>query len=111
MDDFSNLVDSHCHLDLLEDPLTAISESRLAGVGHMITVGIDLESSKKAVEAAITQDGVYAAIGIHPNDSSGVSDSHLDELAGLAASREGGHGRGGQAGYHQDSDGNSGGHG
>ncbi len=35
----------------------------------MITVGIDLKSSQKAVELAESFSGVFAAVGIHPHDA------------------------------------------
>lgn len=88
MPDLANLVDSHCHLDLLEDPTAALSEAEEAGVSHMITVGIDLKSSRLAVEAANTDDRVYAAVGIHPNESAEIRQADMDELARLAASSE-----------------------
>ncbi|MBI5870479.1 MAG: TatD family hydrolase [Actinobacteria bacterium] len=88
MSESSNLVDSHCHLDLLKDPTTALSEAKQAGVSHMVTVGIDLSSSGMAVEAATSDDRVYAAVGIHPNASAKISDSDMDELARLAGASD-----------------------
>lgn len=65
-----HLVDTHCHLDMkpyktdLEDVLSRAVE---AGVTKIITIGIDLASSRKAVELAAEYREVYAAIGIHPH--------------------------------------------
>ncbi|MHB9112469.1 MAG: TatD family hydrolase [Thermoleophilia bacterium] len=83
-----NLVDSHCHLDLLKEPAAALSEAKQAGVSHLITVGIDLQSSRMAVKAATADDQVYAAVGIHPNDSAEISEADMDELARLAGSSD-----------------------
>lgn len=88
MTDISELVDSHCHLDLLKDPAAALSQASQAGVSHMITVGIDLESSRMGVETAVADSRVYAAVGIHPNDSAEVSESDMDELARYAATSD-----------------------
>lgn len=88
MSGFTNLVDSHCHLDLLKDPASALSEAKLAGISRMVAVGIDLRSSGMAVEAAASDESVYAAVGIHPNDSAGISDSDMDELARLAGTSD-----------------------
>ena len=65
--------DSHCHLHLCEEnsELREILErARRAGVTEMLTVGIDLASSRRALELA-EHDGVRAAVGVHPNSSTG----------------------------------------
>ncbi len=64
------VVDSHAHLNFdeykneLED---VIRRSFDAGV-QIITVGSNYESSKKALEIAENQDGIWAVIGCHPDD-------------------------------------------
>lgn len=35
----------------------------------MVTVGIDVESSVKAVELARNHEGVFASVGVHPNET------------------------------------------
>ena len=47
-----SLVDSHCHLEMIADTATAVAEARAAGVAQMITIGIDLASSRQAIELA-----------------------------------------------------------
>lgn len=44
-----------------------IEEAELSGVSRMITIGIDLASSDKAIALADQYSSVYAAIGIHPH--------------------------------------------
>ena len=81
------LVDTHCHLDMIDDGLHAglIMERALAaGVSAVITIGIDLASSKKAVTFSRNHDGVYAAVGIHPHHAGDLTDHALAELANLA---------------------------
>lgn len=77
--------DSHCHLHLCEEgPGAAVSEARSAGVQEMLTVGIDVATSKLAADLA-SQEGVYAAVGVHPNDCAGFSRDDavaLEKLAG-----------------------------
>lgn len=63
--------DSHCHLHICEldaslDELLA--NARSAGVDDILTAGIDVESSMRSVELA-ERDGVYAAVGLHPNSA------------------------------------------
>ena len=63
--------DSHCHLHLCaeEEPVgNVIDRARIAGVVEMLTVGIDLGSSRAAREIA-SATGVYASVGIHPNSA------------------------------------------
>ena len=80
----STLVDSHAHLDAkpyqtdLGDVLTRAREN---GVGHILTVGCDLESSRASVDLAIRYPNVYASVGIHPHDAGMVNDQVMAELA------------------------------
>lgn len=62
--------DSHCHVHLCDTGTTSeiIDRARAAGVTRLLTVGIDLGSSRTAVELA-AQDGVFASVGIHPNSA------------------------------------------
>ncbi len=79
--------DTHAHLDLLEGPAgQVVARARDAGVSPVITVGIDLASSKLAVRMAESIPGVFAAVGLHPNETSGWSPSLMDELSRLASS-------------------------
>ena len=83
------LIDSHAHLDLpdftsdLDDVLKRAAD---AGIEKMITIGIDLPSSRKAVALADAHNNIYATVGIHPCDSATATDEALAEIARLAAS-------------------------
>lgn len=81
------LVDTHCHLDFPDfeaDRDQVVQAAREAGVVAMITIGIDLASSRRAVELAERYAGVYAAVGIHPLSAAEVTPAALDELRRLA---------------------------
>jgi TatD DNase family protein len=81
-----NVIDTHCHLDMLHsgtDLAETISRAASLGVSPIITIGIDLESSKKAVEIAALYDDVYATVGIHPHNVSTLEDSSYAELEQL----------------------------
>lgn len=63
--------DSHCHLNdpsLYQDLDNVITRSLQSGVTLMNVIGYDVKSSLKALEIAKKYDGVYATVGIHPND-------------------------------------------
>jgi TatD DNase family protein len=79
-------VDTHCHLDHHRDLAVAeqVARARDAGVSTMVTVGTDLASSTQAVATARRFDGVYAAVGIHPNDATEATEETLVEIERLA---------------------------
>lgn len=61
--------DTHAHLDFpdFEEDLPQIIErAREAGIVRIITIGTDIDSSRKAVELTERFPGVYAAVGWHP---------------------------------------------
>ncbi len=79
--------DSHCHLHLCGDPEpvdAVVARARQAGVVQMLTVGIDIESSRQARELARIE-GVYAAIGVHPNSADGWDRAAMNEIESLSA--------------------------
>lgn len=76
------LIDTHCHLNDREafaDPRAAIDEALDKGVTACIVIGVDLESSARAVELAEEHSEVYATVGCHPNYASnyGCADLQL----------------------------------
>src|SRR5579871_5297159 len=80
------MIDSHTHLDLADPPDAELVAAAVdAGVRRIVTVGIDGASCRAALAAAEDFPQVYAAIGRHPNSSTGFDDEDLAELAGLAA--------------------------
>jgi len=61
------LVDTHAHLDEVEDCDSVIGRARLAGVAAIIAVGQELSSNIKTLELAEDYQGfVYPALGLHP---------------------------------------------
>jgi len=79
--------DSHAHLDL--EPLCdaegeVVRRAREAGVTRIVTIGIDPESSEKAIAIAHRHAGVYAAVGLHPHDASASSEPLLARLEELS---------------------------
>ncbi|HIJ90704.1 MAG: TatD family hydrolase [Desulfobulbaceae bacterium] len=65
------LIDTHCHLDMStyqDDCEAVLLRAREAGVTRIISVGIDLESSRRAITLAEHHEGVYATVGVHPHN-------------------------------------------
>jgi TatD DNase family protein len=82
------LIDTHCHLDM--EPYRAdldevVARAGAHGVNRIITVGIDLASSRAALELAGIYPGIFAAVGVHPHNVAGLTDHDYRELADLAA--------------------------
>lgn len=76
--------DSHCHLyDLEEDPLPVIRRAEGAHVEGMVVLGVNLETSRTALEIADTSDLVWAGAAYHPSDVRGWQDSWAGVLEPL----------------------------
>lgn len=64
-------LDIHCHLDFpdygeeLPDVLARMKENKVGA----ITIGTDLESSKRAVKIAEENENMWACVGVHPADN------------------------------------------
>lgn len=78
-------VETHTHLDLIKrNTEEVVKEAAEKKVTKMVTIGIDLESSKIALEFASRFAGVYAAIGFHPHEAKLLDEENLKELEKLA---------------------------
>ena len=64
------LIDTHCHLASCryqdDDIPDLIKNSLQADVDRMLTIGTDLDDSRRNIELAETHPEVFAAAGIHP---------------------------------------------
>jgi TatD DNase family protein len=82
------LFDTHCHLNdpaYQADLAAVLKRARAAGVVRMLVVGYDLPSSQQALALAEAEDGIYAAVGIHPHDAAGVTTADLVRLEEMLA--------------------------
>ncbi len=82
------LIDSHAHLEMPqfeEDLEEVIQRAAQYGINQIITVGTDLNSSRKAVSLAERHPSLYAAVGIHPHDARKCTSETLGQIKGLAA--------------------------
>lgn len=79
-------IDTHCHLDMedfAEDLDEVLSRATQAGVGRIVTIGIDLESSEKAIALADRYPQLSATIGVHPHDVEGLQEHDYARLERL----------------------------
>ena len=68
------LVDSHCHLNYLEDPGVRIREAREAGVSAQLCIGVDEEHISEVLALAEQEPDVWASVGQHPDAAAGAFD-------------------------------------
>ncbi|MBI4160594.1 MAG: TatD family hydrolase [Candidatus Yanofskybacteria bacterium] len=80
------IFDSHCHPQFPqydEDREEMIRRALDAGI-RMICVGTDAETSEKAIGLAGLYEGVWASVGLHPNDNpnEGFDEKKYEKLLG-----------------------------
>ena len=63
------MIDTHAHLDALEDPAGAVARAREAGVARILAIGSGLESTRKTLAIAEAESGVAVAAGVHPHQA------------------------------------------
>jgi TatD DNase family protein len=75
------VIDTHAHLDALEDPKGAIERARAAGVGRILAIGSGAASTRATLALVHDEPGVSVAAGVHPHQAAdGESlDALLDE--------------------------------
>jgi len=81
------MVDTHCHLDLVEfdvDRAAVLERARAAGVSRVLVPATDLASSRRAVALADQHLELRAAVGVHPNEAGDFTHETLAELRDLA---------------------------
>jgi len=77
------VIDTHAHLDACAEPADVLVErARAAGVRRIVSVGTRAESWRETLAIAERNDGVFAALGIHPHEAAdGDVDALCDALA------------------------------
>ena len=81
------LIDSHAHIyykDYADDFDLMLQRATDDGVAAIIVVGTDMESSRQAVALAEKYPQLYASVGVHPHDASGVTEYDYCQIRELA---------------------------
>ena len=77
------LIDSHCHL-YYEPYINNIRETldtcKKYNIRKLLSIGVDIETSKKNIELANLYKEIFCTIGIHPNEVINASEENLLEL-------------------------------
>ena len=84
------LVDSHCHLDRLElahreGGLDAvIDDAKARGINHLLSVAVDLDSSKSLIELTSKHNNIYSSVGVHPLQEDELPVPSVEAITSLA---------------------------
>ena len=66
--------DAHCHLDLIDMAVAdTLAQAAAAGITRVVTVGVDVPSSRWSAECAAAFPAVSAAVAIHPNETTAAA--------------------------------------
>jgi TatD DNase family protein len=63
------VIDTHAHLDALDDPRSALERARAAGVERIVAIGSGVDSTRKTLVLARDEPGIAVAAGIHPHQA------------------------------------------
>jgi TatD DNase family protein len=75
------VIDTHTHLDALEDdPGEVVARARAAGVTRILTVGTSVAGSRRALELADEHPEVYAVLGIHPHEAADATAADVAQI-------------------------------
>lgn len=95
------LVDSHCHLNYLDDPERSLADARACGVDRFLCIGVDRKGIDGVVGLAERHPDVWATAGLHPEaaarDALGWINDYLDRPRVVAVGETG-------LDYHHDAD-------
>lgn len=82
------LVDSHCHFDLLNEDITPdevenfVADAKKQGVAYFLNVCVSISRLKQVLLPAETYPFVFASVGLHPNDTD--EETTINELVTLS---------------------------
>jgi len=63
------VIDTHAHLDALDDPKSALERARAAGVERIVAIGTGAASTRATLAIARDEPGVSVAAGVHPHQA------------------------------------------
>ena len=81
------MIDTHCHIndEKYKNDIDQIVQRAIdSGVKKMICVGVDLETSEKAILISDKFEEVYATVGYHPHESKDAPQRYIYELEDMA---------------------------
>lgn len=82
------IFETHAHYDdkqFDKDREELLASMEKSGIGTIVNIGSNMETSRWTVKAAERYSFLYGAVGVHPEDSGNMKDEDLDELKQYAA--------------------------
>jgi TatD DNase family protein len=84
------LVDSHCHLNYLDDPDAKLAAARRVGVAEFLCIGVNASTHSAVMAIANRHDDVWASAGVHPESADAEASlnwvaaaAQLDKVVGI----------------------------
>ena len=78
------LIDTHAHINMLENPELGIKEAREAGVKEIIIPSASEDDFERILELCHKFDDAYALLGVHPEDCEKFNDNTAKKIIELA---------------------------
>lgn len=75
------IFDTHAHYDdkaFAEDLDDVLEQNRQAGIGKIVNVAASMSSCITTMELAKRYDDIYAAVGVHPEETKDLTDADMD---------------------------------
>lgn len=79
-------IDSHCHLyyePYINDIKGTLDICKKHNVKKLLSIGVNLETSKKNIELSNLYNEIYCTIGVHPNEVAHINERNILELKNL----------------------------
>lgn len=86
-----NFVDTHCHLNdekFSDDLIEVIERAKIAGVNRIINFGDTLKSSAAVIEIAENFQGMFAGVGVHPEEIADFDKNSAEKIFELTKNKK-----------------------
>lgn len=77
------IFDTHAHYDdeaFDEDREALLNSMKEGGVGRIVNIGANMETSQRTVELTGQYDFMYGAVGVHPSDTGDMTQNDIETL-------------------------------
>jgi TatD DNase family protein len=79
------VIDTHAHLDALDDVAEALQRARAAGIDRVVAIGSGFASARATRAIAEREEGVYVVAGVHPHQAADDEDPRRVVTSGAVA--------------------------
>lgn len=82
------MIDTHCHISFDaydDDRADVLQRAKDVGVTRIIHPATDLDDSREGIRLAAAYDGIYVAVGIHPNSTANFQAEQIEQIEKMAS--------------------------